>query len=244
MQPLSTFRERELLAMLAHTGPLSEDMVTIPGSPKVMRVIRPESIDQLLDQAAVDPEQHLPYWSELWPSGIALAALIRRQPELVRDKTVLELGSGVGITAAMALACGADLIVTDYAPESLVLTRLTCLRYCNREPRTERVNWRDPAEPLLDGSQRYPIVLAADVLYERRDIEPLLDLVDRIMAPDGMFVLAEPGRNPARTFIERAAERGWRGEHSSFPGPWPDPKDEGVVVRIHELLRTPDTAPA
>jgi predicted nicotinamide N-methyase len=234
MSSLSSPRERELLELVAHTGPLQEDLVTIPGSPKTIRVIRPASIDQLLDQAASDPEQHLPYWSELWPSGIALAALIRRQPDLVRGKQVLELGAGVGITAAMGLACGAELIATDYAPESLILTQLTCLRYCGREPRTARVNWRDPAEPLLDGSVLFPVVLAADVLYERRDIGPLLDLMERIVAPGGMFVLAEPGRNPARTFLEQATERGWRGDHSSFPGPWPDPKDEGVVVRIQK----------
>src|SRR5688500_18689952 len=66
-RPISQ-REQELLNLVDHLGPLREDLVRIPDAPKPMRVIRPASIDQLLDHAASDPEQHLPYWSELWPS--------------------------------------------------------------------------------------------------------------------------------------------------------------------------------
>lgn len=237
-------RIRDLLAQIRHTGPLTEDQVTLPGRHAVVRVIRPVGIDQLLEQAASDPEQHLPYWSELWPSGIALAALLHREPGYVRGQPVIELGCGLGITAAVAVSLGAGLIATDYAPESLVLTRLTSYRYCGQEPETVQCNWRDPHHPLLDGSARFPVVLAADVLYERRDIVPLLDLLERLLAPGGVVLLAEPGRAPARAFLEQAAERGWTGSHWSFPGPWPDPKDEGVVVRIHELRRSEDARPA
>ena len=236
-RPISQ-REQELLNMIGHVGPLQEDLVRIPDAPKPMRVIRPASIDQLLDHAASDPEQHLPYWSELWPSGIALAAMLRRQRDLVRRKRTIELGCGLGITAAMAVSVGADLIATDYSPESLNFTKLTSYLYCDQEPATARVNWRDAANPLLDGSVTFPVVLAADVLYERRDIEPMLDLIDRLVEPGGIVLLAEPGRNPARDFLERAHKRGWESAHSSFPGPWPDPKDEGIVVRIHELWRS------
>lgn len=230
-------RERELLAEVAHTGILREDIVAIPGGAVSLRVTRPASIDQLLDHVVDDPEQNLPYWAELWPSGIGLAAFLLRNRSLVRGKQILELGCGLGITAAVAMGIGADVIATDYAPESLTLTRLTSSRHCDREPETARVNWREPKEPWLNGFQRFPIVLAADVLYERRDVEPLLDLMDRILESDGLFLLAEPGRNPARIFLEQATERGWSGGQSSYVGPWPDPKDKGVVVRIHELSR-------
>jgi predicted nicotinamide N-methyase len=240
MRPPISQREEELLQFVAHTGPMQEDLVRIPGAPKPMRVIRPASIDQLLDQAASDPEQQLPYWSELWPSGIALAAMLRQQPDLVRRKRTIELGCGLGITAAMAVSVGAELIATDYSPESLTFTKLTSYLYCDQEPDTLRVNWRDASDPLLDGTVRFPVVLAADVLYERRDIEPMLDLIERILEPGGVILLAEPGRNPAREFLERARTRGWDTEHSSFVGPWPDPKDEGVVVRIHEIWRSPN----
>jgi len=226
------------LGQLRETIALRDDMVTIPGTEQSLLVTRPADTDVLLDRAADDPEQNLPYWAELWPSGIALAAEIAANPAVVSGLDVLELGSGVGITAAVALAAGANLLATDYAPESLLLTRVTCLRHCGREPRTMRLNWRQPGPELLAGHpEGYPAVLAADVLYERRDIEPLLELFERIVAPGGVLWLAEPGRPPASIFLESASRRGWTFSTTTCDGPWPDPNDAEVVTRVHRMRR-------
>jgi predicted nicotinamide N-methyase len=217
---------------------LREDRVSIPGTDHALLVTRPADTDILLDRAADDPEQNLPYWAELWPSGIALAAAIEADPSIVAGQDVLELGSGVGITAAVALAVGANLLATDYAPESLLLTRITCLRHAGREPETLELNWRQPSPALLaDHPEGFPVVLAADVLYERRDIEPLLELFDRIVAPDGVLWLAEPGRPPASIFLESASRRGWSLVTTTSDGPWPDPNDADVIARVHRMRR-------
>ena len=229
---------RALLANLAHTGALARSSVTVPGAGTSVDVVRPVDTERLLDQSAADPEQNLPYWAEIWPSGIALAGAIAAAPELVAGRPVLELGSGLGITAAVALAHGARLVATDYAPESLLLTRLTCRLNTGREPEARRVNWRAPAAHLQqeDGS-RWPVVLAADVLYEQRDVVPLLALIERILAPRGLVWLAEPGRRPAAIALEAAESRGWTLETALWEAEWPDPKDAGVVVRVHRLRR-------
>lgn len=230
-----------LLVGLHRSGPLRRDQVAIPGTAVTLEIVRPMDIDALLDHVVDDPEQNLPYWAELWPSGIALAAAIAHAPDLVRGMPVLELGSGLGITAALALAAGADLIATDYAPESLLLTRANCLRHTGCEPRTLRMNWRAPDDAPIaavpNAASGFPVVLAADVLYERRDIGPLLTLVERIVAPGGMLWLAEPGRAPAAAFLDEAALRGWKVSTDQCGGPWPDPDDAGVVVSVHRLQR-------
>lgn len=226
------------LATLSATLELREDIVPIPGSDELVLVTRPSDTDALLDLSTDDPEQNLPYWSELWPSGIALAAEIAARPTIVQRGTVLELGSGVGITAAVALKAGANLLATDYSDTSLLLTRLTSLRYAGDEPRTLQLNWREPSDTLLaDAPEGYDVVLAADVLYERRDIAPLLALFDRIVAPNGVLWLAEPGRPPASIFLETASREGWTFTTTTWRGPWPDPKDVDVVARVHEMRR-------
>ncbi|HEV2072331.1 MAG TPA: methyltransferase [Thermomicrobiales bacterium] len=229
---------RALVNSLCRTGPLIEESVSIPGSERRMAVIRPQDIDGLLDQSADDPEQNLPYWAEIWPSGIALAGALLREPELVAGQPVLELGSGLGITAAVALHLGAQLVATDYAPESIALTKLTCRIHTGQEPETRQVNWRSPDTDLLqeDGS-RWPVVLAADVLYEERDIDPVLDVLERILAPGGLVWLAEPGRRPSQLALQRATGRGWSVASSTWEGEWPDPKDAGVIVRVHQMRR-------
>lgn len=226
----------ELLAPLADSGPLLQQAIAIPESDREILVIRPADIDTLLEQATDDPEQNLPYWSAIWPSGIALASAILAAPEHLAGRPVLELGSGVGITAAAALAVGADLVATDYAAESLALTRLTCRLHTGREPLTRQINWRSPDADLLQpDDSRWPVVLAADVLYEDRDIQPVLDVFARIVAPDGFVWFAEQGRRAGRVALEHLRERGWQVTSREFAGPWPDPLDIRVTVGIHEL---------
>lgn len=227
---------RELINQLTHTGSLVQETISIPGYGRIVEVIRPTDIETLLDQSALDPEQNLPYWAEIWPSGIALAGAIAAEPARIAHRPIIELGSGLGITAAVALAHDARLVATDYAHESTVLTRLTCRLHTHREPDVRQLNWRSPDADLLqpDGS-RWPVVLAADVLYEERDIDPVLDIFARILAPGGMVWLAEPGRRPAQRALERANRRGWNIVTSEWETDWPDPKDAGVVVRVHQL---------
>ena len=165
-------------------------------------ITRPVDYDRLIDDAAADPEQNLPYWAELWPSGVALAAKIARDPAIVQGRRVLELGCGLGVTAIAAMRAGADLLVTDYSPEALALCSLNALEQAGAEPKTLRVNWRDPNPRLNDAGVGFPVVLAADVLYESRDVDPLLALVERGRGA-GWRALARRARTPAGRPIPR-----------------------------------------
>jgi predicted nicotinamide N-methyase len=238
---LNVDRQRRLIASLAPIGSLRRSRVRLPGADVRLTVRRPKDFDRLLEMAAPDPEQNLPYWAELWPSGIALAAKIAREPAAFRGQRVLELGSGLGVTAIAALRAGADLLVTDYAPEALALCALNTLDEAGIEPEALRLNWRDPSREFIERvGDGFPIVLAADVLYERRDVEPLLGLVNRIVTSGGALWLAEPGRAPAASFVEAIVDQGWRQHSERWSGPWPDLEDnaKGVVVTIH-VLRKP-----
>lgn len=226
--------------VLAKLTPLVTERVAIPLTDIVFEVTRPADIDALLDDAMDDPEQNLPYWAEIWPSGIALAATLLHDPDLVRGLPVIEMGSGIGITAAAAMLAGAQLTITDYSAHSLLLAEITCLRAGVALPVSRQLNWRDAEAHLQqDSGERWPVVLAADVLYEERDIEPVLDVLARMLAPGGTVVLAEPGRRPARLAMERARARGWRIETQQHTGPWPDPKDRDVSVAVHTMQLPP-----
>ena len=219
-------------------GPLVRETVRLPLAGRDFDVLRPANTDDLLDRSADDPEQNLPYWAEIWPSGIASADALLTTDPIVAGTRVLEIGAGLGITAAAALLAGADLLCVDYFPESLAHCRRNAVRNAGREPETLALNWRRPDEALWgligDG---FPLVLAADVLYEGRDVVPLADFVDRLLAPGGLFFLAHPGRPPALRFLELLERRGWQDVATTHAGPWPDPKDEEVVVSLHRLHR-------
>jgi predicted nicotinamide N-methyase len=239
--PVTTGQLAQLAEEVAAIGPLRSDHIEIPGTQAMFEITRPAEFDTLLDSAAGDPQQHLPYWSELWPSGIALAAELLAAPDYLEGVRALELGCGLGVTAIAALQRGIALLVTDYAPESLALCALNTARNVGRTPLARRINWREPdAEFLQIVDDGFPIVLAADVLYEERDVMPLRELVERVVAPGGTLWLAEPRRPPAQRFVEEMMQAGWTDDMSPYLGPWPDPEDnaKGVVVRVHRMSRS------
>jgi predicted nicotinamide N-methyase len=233
-------RREELEQLLLSVGPLRRDEIELPGGDLWMSVSRPSDFDRLLDAAAADSEQNLPYWAEIWPSGVALAAAIAREPGLVANRSVLELGCGLGVTAVAALRAGAEVVVTDYSPEALALCALNALDNVGREPQAMRLNWREPRSVArVAAAGPFSIVLAADVLYEMRDLEPMLGAVERLVQPGEALWLAEPIRVPATLFVETLVTRGWTATSEVCGGPWPDPEDnrKGVVVNVHRLRR-------
>lgn len=218
--------------------PLRPLELRLPRAQRTLDLLLPADLDPLIDAVEHDPEQNLPYWAELWPSGIALADAVLAAPKLVRGRRVLELGCGLGVTACAALYAGAELTVADYAPEALAFCRYHALLNTGREPAALRINWRAPsAELLAAAGAGFDALLAADVLYESRDVQPLLNLLERLLAPGGLLWLAEPGRAVARRFVELSRARGWEGPCETHPGPWPDPRDDEITVSVYRLRR-------
>ncbi len=62
------------------------------------------------------------------------------------------------------------------------------------------MRWDEP-EPLL-AEAPWTLVLGADLLYERRNADQLLELLPRLGAD---VLLADPGRPFAKGFLERAS---------------------------------------
>ena len=113
---------------------------------------------------------------------------------------MLELGCGLGIPSLVAAARGARVLATDWSQDALDLLAANAARN-GVELELARVRWDEPER--LPGP--WQLVLAADVLYEHRNVPQLLDLLRRLDAP---VLLAEPGRPPSQAFF-REAERLW-----------------------------------
>ena len=176
---------------------LVEETVELAG--REVTLLRPPSADALIDEAAFDEDEFLPYWAELWPSGLALARVVGGLE--LRGVRVVELGGGLGLPSLAAALRGASVLATDWAAEAAELLGLNAGR--NRIAlRAARVRWDEP-EPLL-AEAPWGLVLGADLLYERRNAELLLELLPRL-GPDAL--LADPGRPFAKGFLEQAAER-------------------------------------
>ncbi|MDE3229191.1 MAG: hypothetical protein KGO05_04870 [Chloroflexota bacterium] len=189
----------------------------------------------MVARATVAAGAHLPYWALLWPSGLALAEALLATPDDIRGARTLELGCGLGVTAAVVLTLGARLTVSDLFGEALLFAAYNCLRCAGRAPTRLLLNWRTPAgRAALLAAAPYDTLLAADVLYEREDVAPLLALVPSLLSPGATFWLAEPGRKASRAFVAAALERGWRDSPTACERAWPPDGDVTRVV-IHRF---------
>jgi predicted nicotinamide N-methyase len=186
---------RELLTELD----LVEETVEI--GPHELSILRPRQAEALLDEDAFEHEEFLPYWAELWKSGLELAAEVAARD--LRGQRVLELGCGLGLPSLAAALGGAEVLATDWSPTAIALLQENARRNDARVE-TAIVAWAH-ADALVARAP-WHLVLAADVLYERRNVDELLELLPRLGATE--ILVADPGRPHAKGFFTRAAG-GW-----------------------------------
>ena len=153
---------------------LVEESVPLRGA--VLQVLRPRDAEALLDERAFEHEEFLPYWAELWPSGVALARRVAARA--LKGARVLELGCGLGLPSLAAALAGGRVLATDWSPQAIELLRDNAERN-DAELELEIADWAHP-EALLERAP-WDLVLGADLLYERRNVAPLLDLVPRLL---------------------------------------------------------------
>jgi predicted nicotinamide N-methyase len=187
---------------------LVEDRVALASRELV--IVHPRHPDALIDEEAFARDEYLPYWAELWPSGIALARVVEQRVE--PDMRVVELGCGLAVPSIAAALAGARALATDWSSDGLAFAAANAARNGARIE-TAQVDWFRPHELVARGP--WDLILAADVLYENRNVAPLLDLLPSLAGSRGRVLLADPGRPAARLFIGEAAKQ-WRLEE--LPG--------------------------
>jgi predicted nicotinamide N-methyase len=178
----------------------------VPADPDdfLNHLVEPRSTDQ--------PHLADPYWAKLWPAAIDLASGVLRKAtvqhtnpksKIENPKSCLELGCGSGLVGLAALAAGFDVTFSDYVPFTVDLALENAARNGFPNATGLVLDWRQPID------RRWPLILAADVTYDRSHVEPLLNVLDAMLAPGGAAWFGDAGRGPAEAFIEQARARGW-----------------------------------
>jgi predicted nicotinamide N-methyase len=171
---------------------LTQTTVELPAL--TLTIEHPPDAVELIDELAFEHEEFLPYWAEVWPSGVALARLVASRK--LRGTRVVELGCGLALPSIVAALQGASVLATDWSPDALLFAQRNAARN-HAALETALVAWSRADELVARGP--WQLVLAADVLYERRNVEPLLELLPWLGSE---VLLADPGRPALRAFLE------------------------------------------
>ena len=132
----------------------------------------------------------MPYWAVLWRSGVALARELDGMQ--LRGLRVVELGCGLAVPSIAAARAGATVLATDMDAEALPLVARNASAN-DVQVETAVVDWAQPDE--LVSRAPFDLVLAADVLYERASVAPLLSLLP---APGPGGLARRPGPTGGR----------------------------------------------
>jgi predicted nicotinamide N-methyase len=168
---------------------------------------KPKGSDDLLDHPAIRnafaKDEYLPYWADLWPAARMLAKVVVAEP-WTPGLHALEIGCGLGLPGIAALSRGLQVTFSDYDP--------TAVRFaaCNARLNgfsnfSERAfDWRCPPDDL-----RADVVLASDLTYEARHIEPIVELLQSVLVSGGTCLWTDQDRPPARILREELARLNW-----------------------------------
>jgi predicted nicotinamide N-methyase len=202
MESLIGLTGDELDAALSRRWTTATEEVTVGES--TWALFKPANADHLISEADYVLDERLPYWADLWPSSRILAATLLR--EQGAGRSLLEMGCGLGLATVASMQAGFDVTATDYYDDALHVTRGNAARNLQREPTVRLVNWREWPADL----GTFDVVIAADVLYEKEYASLVAECLVRALKPDGVALVADPGRLALPAFRERIEELGLR----------------------------------
>jgi predicted nicotinamide N-methyase len=169
-------------------------------------VTRPAKSDRLLDnpavRAAFAADDYMPYWADLWPAARMLAKYLMQQ-SWQAGLHALEVGCGLGLPGVAALAVGMRVTFSDYDA--------TALQFAADNARANgltnfdllQMDWRFPPVGV-----QFPLILASDLIYEMRNVAPLVALIKQLLAPDGVCLLTDQDRVPAHILRDTLSTEG------------------------------------
>jgi predicted nicotinamide N-methyase len=173
--------------------------VALPGDAEAF-VLRPADWEQLRHEEG-GAGRPVPYWARVWPSGLALARALASDPPYPGAR-VLELGCGLGLPSIVAARAGAEVLATDGATDAVAFAA-HAMALNGVEATVAHADWAQAGDALAAGGP-WDLVLAADVLYTRANVETATRLLPRLVAPGGEVRLADPGRAGARDLLAAA----------------------------------------
>ncbi|WP_145012988.1 class I SAM-dependent methyltransferase [Pseudomonas oryzihabitans] len=177
-------------ALTALLGDARLCLQALPGSDLALWLLDPANMARAFSPAETQRLLEAPpYWAFCWASGLALAQWIAAHPERIAGRQVLDFGSGSGIAGLAAARAGAARVVCcDLDPLALAACR------ANAQANGLVI---ETLGDLHASSERFELILAADVLYDRANLPLLGDLQNRaagiLLADSRVRDLVHPG---------------------------------------------------
>ena len=157
-------------------------------------LLTPKSIEEYIDSE--NPLQDFPLWAKAWEASWVLADFLAGLPA-EPEKRFLEIGCGLGLVGVVATSVGHKVVMTEHNPDALPFALANVeLNHCLGVEVID-LDWNSPS---LYG--RFDYIVGSEVVYHEKDFEPLKNLFERLLKPEGEVILCEGVRKTSLGFFK------------------------------------------
>ncbi len=153
-------------------------------------------------------EEYSPYFGHIWPSSLVLSDyLINLNREVgsdLKDKKILEIGSGLAIPSFICKKMNLNIVASDF--------HIDILSFLHENQKLNdtyfeffQTNWSQ-----LDGKlKNFDLIIGSDILYELPQVGTLVNLFKH--SPLGQEVIVtDPGRTYIQPFLDEMKKIGFK----------------------------------
>ncbi len=188
--------------------PFPSQEITLNTREKTLKLLCPQDPEMVLNSITdeqYEKDKFLPYWAEHWPSAQVLFPFIEKsKTQLSTPNTrICELGCGLGIVSSLLAQFNHSVFSVDISPQACIYSK----ENISRNGGISRVivsDWR-----AMAFKKEFDLVVASDVLYEQRWIDPVLNCIKGLLKPGGKAWIADPCRRFWEIFKQTAAQSGF-----------------------------------
>ncbi len=166
-----------------------------------LHLLKITDLEQILGNK--DPLQNVsdfPFWIRLWEAAIVLSEFVAEQ-NFSPETKALEIGAGLGAPGLTAAAKGCAVTLTDYQELILDFERVSAAA-SGLDVECMLLDWLNP--PAM---KRYDVVLGAEILFREEFFQPLLDILRKVLQPQGVIYLAHDIRRKSLAPFLKMAEK-------------------------------------
>ena len=164
----------------------------------------PAAPDALLEQtsvhAAYEQDEYMPYWASLWPVAVFLAEEISART-WKQNLSAIEIGCGLGLAGIAAAKKNLNVLFTDYDANAIKFAKKNCALNGIQNASFDLLDIRSPVKQTFD------LIIVSDLIYERRNVEPLVSLLEQMLAKNGTALVSDQGRPYQENFLNLLREK-------------------------------------
>ena len=192
-----------------------------------LRILRVTDLEALLK--GKDPFKNVsefPFWVKLWEASMLLADLLASMKPKP-GQTLLELGAGMAAPGLAAAANGYKVTLSDYEPHILDFQKVSAAASGLTDVDFKIIDWLKP--PAM---QPFDTIVGAEILFREDFFEPLLQIFNKLLAPEGTIYLAHDVRRKSMPQFLIKAEKAYEIAVSERKIKKPDEEITIILTRL------------